>query len=116
MICPESIASTITETSKTFINWAKSIRFGTTQSYLPTRRGEIVEIIRQAEDQNQRIKWSGSLWSFTESFVSSEIYIESDSISGQITNDVILDRLTLTTDGEELKDEGLLLQIGRAHV
>jgi hypothetical protein len=96
MICPAPIDSTPQTAPKTFTNWARAVSFTAARSFRPTTRGEIVKIIRQAEDAGQRVKWTGSVWSFMGVFVSSDLMIESDGITGAIDKALILDRLTLS--------------------
>lgn len=95
MICRDSIASTPVTAPKTFLNWARALSFTAAKSFRPSTRGEIVEIIRQAEDVGQRVKWPGSRWSFMGVFVSNDVVIESDGITGAIDHSLILGRLTL---------------------
>ncbi len=97
MNCSESINSTSHASQKGFSNWARSIKFSANDAYRPSSRGEIVEIIAKAERENKRIKWVGSRWSFTESFVSNDYIIETDLISGEIDSLVILNQLPLNT-------------------
>jgi len=102
MSCPTSIETTRQILSRRFFNWARKIDFTANTSYQPSSRGEIVSIIRQAESENRRVKWTGSLWSFTESFVSNDYIIESHNIRGEISSDLILNRLPLTDPIENL--------------
>lgn len=95
MICPTPIDSTPFAAPKTFLNWARALTFTAARSFHPTTRGEIVEIIRQAEEAGRRVKWTGSLWSFMGVYVSSDDIIESDGITGVIDPALILDRLPL---------------------
>src|SRR5258708_1590446 len=96
MICPTSIDSTPVTAPDTFTNWARALTFTAAKSFRPSTRGEIVEIVRQAEDAGQRVKWTGSRWSFMGNFVSNDVVIESDAITGTIDSALILDRLTLS--------------------
>jgi len=96
MICPSSIDKTPLTAPETFTNWARALTFTATKAYLPSSRGEIVEIIRQAEDTGQRVKWTGSIWSFMGNYISKEVIIQSDAITGEIDRALILDRLTLS--------------------
>lgn len=102
MSCPPSIESTPRTAPKSFFNWARKIHFTANESFRPGSRGEIVEIIRQAESDNRRVKWNGSRWSFTGSIISNDIIIESDSITGEIDPGLILNRLTLSLPVENL--------------
>lgn len=98
MICPATIESTERRSPKTFTNWARALSFTVPRSFRPTTRGEIVEIIRQVETApgaEQRVKWTGSAWSFTGNYVSDDVIIESDAITGLIDRGLILDRLSL---------------------
>jgi len=95
MICPGSIRSTPLTAPKTFTNWARALTFTAAKSFRPSTRGEIVEIIKQAEDAGQRVKWTGSLWSFMGNFACNAVEIESDAITGVIPSTLIVDRLTL---------------------
>lgn len=95
MICADPIDSTPQTSPKTFTNWARALTFTAPRSYRPSTRGEIVEIIRQAEEAGQRVKWTGSVWSFMGVYVADDVVIESDGITGAIDNALILDRLTL---------------------
>lgn len=95
MICPGSIRSTLLTAPKTFTNWARALTFTAAKAFRPSTRGEIVEIIRQAEEAGQRVKWTGSLWSFMGNFVSTAVEVQSDLITGVIPGTLILDRLTL---------------------
>jgi hypothetical protein len=95
MICPDPIDSTPLTAPKTFTNWARVVTFTAAKSFRPSTRGEIVEIIRQAEAAGQRVKWTGSVWSFMGNFVSNDVVIESDAITGVIDSKLILGRLTL---------------------
>lgn len=95
MICPTSITSTPVTAPKTFQNWARALTFTAAKSYAPSTRGEIVEIIREAEAARQHVKWTGSRWSFMGNFVSSDVVIESDAVTGAIDTSLIIDRLTL---------------------
>lgn len=95
MICPAPIDSTPLTAPKTFLNWARALSFTTARSFRPSTRGEIVEIIRQAEAAGQRVKWTGSRWSFMNVFAADDVIIESDGITGAIDRTLILDRLTL---------------------
>ena len=111
MICPDSIASTPLTAPKSFTNWARSLNFTAAKSFRPSTRGEIVEIIRQAEAENRRIKWTGSRWSFTSTFVATDVIIESELISGVIDSDLILNRLPLSASARRLLSNGLLVHI-----
>ena len=113
MNCPNSIESTPVTSPKSFTNWAGNINFTSSQSFRPTTRGEIVEIIRMAEEQNRKVKWTGSRWSFMQSFVSDDIVIESDNIKGKINQNLIIDNLIpiLTEEGKALLRQGLLVHI-----
>jgi hypothetical protein len=82
MTCPTPITRNIR--SQRFINWARNVEFTTNESYRPNSRGEIVELIRIAEEENLSIKWHGSRWSFMTAFVSNDIAIESENISGLV--------------------------------
>jgi len=95
MICPAPIDSTQQTAPKTFTNWARALSFTAARSFRPTTRGEIVEIIRQAEGAGQRVKWTGSIWSFMGVYVSNDVVVESDAVTGVIDRALILDRLTL---------------------
>lgn len=96
MPCTSSIANTPHQSPKDFQNWARRIDFTAQDAYQPSSRGEVVQIITQAEESNRRIKWVGSLWSFTRNFVGEDIVVETESISGQISSDLILDKLSLS--------------------
>src|SRR5215471_1977069 len=96
MICPAPIDSTPQTSPATFTNWARALTFTAAKAYWPSTRGEIVEIIRQAEAAGQRVKWIGSIWSFMGNFISSDVVIHSDWITGEINRSVILDHLTLS--------------------
>jgi hypothetical protein len=96
MICPAPIDATPLTAPKDFTNWARALAFTTAKSYRPSTRGEIVEIIRLAEKAGQRVKWTGSRWSFMGNFVSNDVVIESDAVTGVIDSALILDRLTLS--------------------
>src|SRR5260370_30132327 len=96
MICPAPIDSTPQTSPETFTNWARALTFTAATAYRPTTRGEIVEIIRQAEASGQRVKWTGSIWSFMGNFVSNNVVIESDGISGEIDPALILNNLSLS--------------------
>lgn len=95
MPCPTSTATTPQTTPKTFTSWDGDLTFTSSRSLRPTTRGEIVEIINQAEDAGQRLKWTGSLWSFTGVYVSDDVVIESQGITGTVDSSLFLDRLTL---------------------
>lgn len=94
-ICPDSIDSTPSTSPDTFTNWARALTFTAATAYMPSTRGEIVEIIRQAEASGQRVKWTGSIWSFMGNYISTDVVIQSDAITGVIDSGLILDRLTL---------------------
>ncbi len=97
-ICPSPIESTPLTAPKTIENWARALKFTVAKSFRPkspSSRGEIVEIIRQAEANNTPVKWGGSFWSFMGVFVSNQVLIETDDISGLIDNKEILGHLTL---------------------
>lgn len=96
MICAAPIDSTPRTAPKTFTNWARALTFTAPVSYRPSTRGEIVEIIRQAEEAGQRVKWTGSLWSFMGVYAADDVVIESDGITGAIDSALILDRLALS--------------------
>ena len=98
MICPTPIDSTPLTAPKTFSDWARSLTFTAQKAYRPTTRGEIVEIIRQTEEAGQRVKWTGSVWSFMGVYVANDVVIESDAITGVIDRTLILDRLTLADE------------------
>jgi hypothetical protein len=98
MICSESIDSTPQTAPKTFINWARALTFTAATSYRPTKRGEIVKIIQQAEVAGQRVKWTGSLWSFMGVYVSNDVVVESDAITGVIDRALILGQLRPLAD------------------
>lgn len=95
MICPSSIDSTSQTAPNTFMNWARALTFTAAKSFHPTTRGEIVEIIRQAEATGQRVKWPGSIWSFMGVYVTNDVVIESDGITGVIDRAQFLDHLNL---------------------
>ena len=61
MPCPESILNTVHQAPKSFENWARRINFQAENAYRPSTRGEIVQIIMDAEQSNRNIKWVGSL-------------------------------------------------------
>lgn len=82
MICPTPITRNIGP--QRFINWARGVEFTSNESYRPSSRGEIVELIRIAEEENLRIKWHGSRWSFMTAFVSNDIVVESENIFGLV--------------------------------
>jgi hypothetical protein len=121
MSCPTSIAGTPSESPKTFANWARNVEFTTRQSFRPTTRGEVVEIIRTAEaDPQGKVKWAGSRWSFMPTFVTEDIVIESDDIFGLVEinlgdSDInqrrILSHLSLSPNVQIPFDEGLLVHI-----
>ena len=111
MNCPESIDNTPLTSPKSFNNWARSLNFSASQSFRPSTRGEIVEIFRRAEAERRKVKVIGSLWSFTSSFVSNDIVIESDNISGVIDPNLIIGRLSLSDVGRGLLDRGMLAHI-----
>ena len=96
MICSAPIDSTPQTSPATFTNWARALTFTAAKAYSPSSRGEIVEIIRQAEAAGQRVKWTGSIWSFMGNFISTDVVIKSDAITGVIDSALILDRLTLS--------------------
>lgn len=82
MSCPTPITRNIR--SQRFINWARSVEFTSNESYRPSARGEIVELIRIAEEENLSIKWHGSRWSFMTAYVSNDIVVESENIFGLV--------------------------------
>jgi hypothetical protein len=96
MICPTSIDSTPRTSPQTFTNWARALTFTAATGFRPTTRGEIVEIIRQAEASGKRVKWTGSIWSFMGNYISNDLIIQSDGITGVIDSCLILNRLTLS--------------------
>lgn len=98
MICPTPTDSTPQTAPKTFTNWARALTFTAAKSFRPSTRGEIVEIIRQAEVDGQRVKWTGSIWTFMGLSVSNDVVIESDDITGVIDRTLILNRLTLADE------------------
>lgn len=98
MICRTPTDSTSRTIPKTFTNWAHALTFTAARSFRPSTRGEIVEIIRQAEDAGQRVKWTGSVWAFMSLSVSNDVVIESDDITGVIDRTLILDHLTLADE------------------
>lgn len=98
MICPTPIDSTPLTAPKTFTDWARSLTFTAAKAYRPNTRGEIVEIIRQAEETGQRVKWTGSVWSFMGVYVANDVVIESDAITGVIDRTLVLDQLTLADE------------------
>lgn len=100
MICPAPIDSTPFTAPKTFLNWARALTFTAARSFRPTTRGEIVEIIRQAEEAGRRVKCTGSLWSFMGVYASSDDVVESDGITGVIDPALILDRLDLADSSQ----------------
>lgn len=53
MICPSSIDFTPRTSPETFTNWARALSFTASTAFRPKSRGEIVEIIRQAESKGQ---------------------------------------------------------------
>ncbi len=101
-ICPSSIESTPSTSPKTVRNWAGALSFTAAKSFRPSTRGEIVEIIRQAEANKTQIKWGGSFWSFMSVFVSNQVLIETDDLTARIPNKEILDQLDFVDPG--LKD------------
>ncbi len=121
MSCPTSIAGTPSESPKTLSNWARNVEFTTQQSFTPSTRGEIVEIIRLSEANPQgRVKWTGSRWSFMPTFVTHDVIIESDDIfglveidrgNGDVNQRKILTHLSLNPNAQGLLDEGLLVHI-----
>ena len=96
MICPSPIDSTPRTSPETFTNWARALAFTAATGFRPSTRGEIVEIIRQAEASGQRVKWTGSIWSFMGNYISKDLIIQSDGITGVIDSALILNRLTLS--------------------
>ena len=96
MICPTSIDSTPRTSPETFTNWARALSFTASTGFQPSTRGEIVEIIRQAEASGQRVKWTGSIWSFMGNYISPDFLIQSDGVTGVIDSSLILDKLTLS--------------------
>ncbi len=102
MTCPSSLEPTPITSPKRFTNWARKLTFTAANAYRPTLRGEIVAIIQRAEAEGLRVKWTGSLWSFTESFVTNDIIIESEGITGDIPADLILEQLDLRDPIEDL--------------
>jgi len=96
MICPSSIDSTPRASPETFTNWARALTFTASTAFRPKSRGEIVEIIRQAESKGQRVKWTGSIWSFMGNYISNDLIIQCDGITGVIDRMLILNRLTLS--------------------
>ena len=98
MICRVSIDPSSETSPKTFTNWARALTFTAPRSFRPTRRGEIVDIIKQAEDDGRRVKWTGSLWSFMGNYVSNDVVIESDDIKDVIDSALILGPLTLADE------------------
>lgn len=96
MICPTSIDSTPRISPETFTNWARALSFTAATGFQPSTRGEIVEIIRQAEANGQRVKWTGSVWSFMGNYISPDFLIQSEGIIGVIDSSLILDKLTLS--------------------
>ncbi len=96
MICPTSIDSTPQTSPETFTNWARALSFTASTGFQPSTRGEIVEIIRQAEANGQRVKWTGSIWSFMGNYISPDFLIQSAGITRVIDSSLILDRLTLS--------------------
>lgn len=98
MICPTSIDSTPQTAPATFTNWAHALTFTAARSFHPSTRGEIVEIIRQAEQTGEQVKWAGSIWSFMGNYECTDLIIESDGITGEIDRSVILDHLPLVDD------------------
>lgn len=96
MICPTSIDSTPQTSPETFTNWAHALNFTAATAFRPSTRGEIVEIVRQAESKGQRAKWTGSIWSFMGNYISNDLIIQSDAITGVIDSSLILNRLTLS--------------------
>jgi hypothetical protein len=96
MICPTSIDSTPQTSPETFTNWARALSFTAATGFQASTRGEIVEIIRQAEANVQRVKWTGSIWSFMGNYISPDFLIQSDGITGVIDSSLILDNLTLS--------------------
>jgi hypothetical protein len=96
MICPSSINSTPQTSPETFTNWAGALSFTASTAFRPKSRGEIVEIIRQAESKGQRVKWTGSIWSFMGNYISNDLIIQSDDINGVIPCSLILKHLTLS--------------------
>lgn len=98
MICATPTDSTSRTIPKTFTNWARALIFTAARSFRPSTRGEIVEIIRQAEVVGQRVKWTGSVWAFMGLSVSNDVVIESDNIKGVIDRILILNRLTLANE------------------
>ncbi len=119
MICSTPTTSSIP--NQPFHNWSRRINFTANQSFRPTLRGEIVEIIRSAEEENRRVKWTGSRWSFMPSFVSEEIIIESEGISGEVNigintdpnhiDNKLLHHLNLTDEALTLFSNGSLVHI-----
>lgn len=96
MICPTRTDSTPQTSPAIFTNWARALTFTAATAFQPSTRGEIVEIIRQAEANGQRVKWTGSVWSFMGNFISTDVVIQSDGITGVIDSSLILDQLTLS--------------------
>jgi hypothetical protein len=96
VICPSPIDSTPRTSPETFTNWARALTFTAATGFRPGTRGEIVEIIRQAEASGQRVKWTGSIWSFMGNYISNDLIIQSDGITGVIDSALILNRLTLS--------------------
>jgi len=95
MICEDPINNTTLTAPETFTNLARALTFTAAKAYRPSSRGEIVKIIHEAEKAGQHVKWTGSRWSFMGNFVSGDVIIESDDITGEIPRGLILDKLTL---------------------
>src|SRR5258708_15173066 len=96
MICPTSIDSTPRPSPQTFTNWARALSFTAATGFQPSTRGEIVEIIRQAEANGQRVKWAGGIWAVMVNYISPDSLIQSDGIMGVVDSSLILDKLALS--------------------
>ncbi|HHG86096.1 MAG TPA: hypothetical protein ENJ82_15210 [Bacteroidetes bacterium] len=77
-------------------NWAGKVEFRAERTYLPGTRAELVEIIKNAEDNGDRAKAVGSKWSFNSSIGSNKVLIKTDALAGEIPANALLGWLPLT--------------------
>ena len=101
-ICASAIAQTSTDVNLEIRNWSDRVGFTPARVLRPTMRGEVVEIIREAEDRGQSCKVLGSVWSFTPIFEASDVVIDTAQLSG-LCDPRVLAAMTLrdeTTRGD----------------
>lgn len=66
----------------TIENWAQNVTIDPMRVLTPTSFEELSRIVKEAKAQNRKVRAVGSKWSFTDVWVSDEILLNMDSLTG----------------------------------